>query len=174
MINIVIKSENFKLVMLDRNIVEEISSFVAYQSNTGSFLPSIIRPVELWINRLNKGELWGKDNGYLAILDNKNALIGLVWHFSHGIEFSLELGINIFKPSERGKGIGSKVINAYTEYLFNTYFINRLQYNMAENNLPSERVAKKCGFQYEGMMRKAIFIRGKWHNLKLYSKLRGE
>jgi RimJ/RimL family protein N-acetyltransferase len=43
-----------------------------------------------------------------------------------------------------------------------------------EGNLGSSRVAEKCGFTYEGTMRKATFNQGEYHSLRLYSLLREE
>ncbi len=42
------------------------------------------------------------------------------------------------------------------------------------NNEGSQAVLKKCGFQFEGVMRKAIFHQGRNQDIQLYSLLREE
>jgi len=68
----------------------------------------------------------------------------------------------------------SEALLLFCAYMFSIRPINRIQVNMMEGNIASERVAIKCGFTYEGTMRKATFNQGEYHNLKLYSLLREE
>ncbi len=168
------KFENYSLNMIDEESIEEICKYSHNIEKVGTYFSTKIRPKEYWLDKLRKFELWTDNNGYLTINDSKNNIIGLVWHFKHNIHSSFELGINLFQDAFRGKGIGRGALMSYSEYLFDSYDINRLQYNMVEDNVASENLAIKCGFKYEGTQRKALYIRGNWHNLKLYSKLKGE
>lgn len=172
--NSILNFDDYFLCMLDEKLIYKICETTFNIENVGLFFSTKIKQKEYWINKLKNNEIWNDKNGYLVITDKEENVIGLIWHFVHCIESSFELGINIFNKKHRGKGLGEKALNGYSEYLFNTYDINRLQYNMVEGNIQSEELALKCGFTYEGTQRKALFIRGKWNNLKLYSKLRGE
>jgi RimJ/RimL family protein N-acetyltransferase len=61
-----------------------------------------------------------------------------------------------------------------TDYLFLTKDIRRIQATTDIRNIASQRVLEKAGFQREGTLRKAGFIRGQWQDDYLYSILREE
>jgi RimJ/RimL family protein N-acetyltransferase len=173
--NKVMKFDKFALVMFDENVVQQLTECTQNIKNIGPNFTLKLKPIEYWLNKLKQGQIWTDKNGYLALVDDKNKVFGVIWHFSHGIEASFEIGINIVLPEYRnGQGYGTLALDAYCKYLFDTYPINRLQYNMIEDNIPSEKLAIKTGFSFEGIQRKSLFILGEWRDVKLYSKLRGE
>lgn len=173
--NKVIEFEEFSLNTFDENLIEQLTEHSQLIENTGSNFTVKIKSKEYWVNRLKNNELWTDQNGYLALIDNDNKVFGVIWHFSHGIQSSFEIGINIVLPTHRnGQGFGTKALTKYCDYLFDAYPINRLQYNMVTDNIASEKLAIKAGFKLEGIQRKSLFIRGSWKDVKLYSKLRGE
>ena len=173
--NIVMEKDSFVLALLDKDLIVKIQNITTDIENIGAFFSTKINTTQHWINKLDANELWTKKSGYLALVDKETSKpFGVIWNFSHAIDNSYEIGINIFDNKFQGKGIGAEALSSYCHYLFLTYPINRLQYNMIEENLASEKIAKKVGFVYEGTQRKALFIRGKWKNLKLYSLLREE
>lgn len=83
------------------------------------------------------------------------------------------IGINLL-PSQRGKGYGSESQALMAEYLFKTYPIMRVEASTDITNIPEQRSLEKAGFTREGVMRKAQWRDGDWHDLVVYSKLRGE
>jgi RimJ/RimL family protein N-acetyltransferase len=60
------------------------------------------------------------------------------------------------------------------DYLFLSKPIVRIQAHTNVRNMASQRVLEKAGFRKEGIVRKRIFIRGKWRDEFLYSVLREE
>jgi RimJ/RimL family protein N-acetyltransferase len=60
------------------------------------------------------------------------------------------------------------------DYLFLSRDLVRIQAHTDVNNLASQKVLVKVGFQKEGMIRKGAFIRGKWRDFYLFSILREE
>ena len=58
----------------------------------------------------------------------------------------------VLAPEHRGKGYGVEDIT----------------------NIPEQRALEKAGFTREGVLRKAQWRNGDWHDLVVYSKLRGE
>lgn len=83
------------------------------------------------------------------------------------------IGINLL-PSQRSKGYGSEAQKLLAEYLFRTYPIMRVEAATDITNIPEQRSLEKAGFTREGVLRKAQWRDGDWHDLVLYSKLRGE
>ena len=111
----------------------------------------------------------------MLIVSPDGEYIGELIYFK-GLDYQsgYEVGYELFSPEFSGKGYMSEALLLFCAYMFSVYPINRIQVNTMEGNKASARVAEKCGFTYEGTMRKATFHQGKYHNLRLYSLLREE
>lgn len=83
------------------------------------------------------------------------------------------IGLSI-AASERGKGYGSEAQRLLARYLFDTYPIARVEASTDITNIPEQRALEKAGFVREGVLRQAQWRAGTWHDLMVYSKLRGE
>jgi aminoglycoside 6'-N-acetyltransferase len=83
------------------------------------------------------------------------------------------IGIHLV-PEQRGKGYGAEAQKLLAEYLFSTYPIARVEASTDIENTAEQRSLEKAGFTREGVLRKAQWRRGDWHDLVMYSKLRGE
>ncbi len=77
-------------------------------------------------------------------------------------------------PSERSKGYATEAATIIVDYLFLTKDIVRIQADTSTENLASQKVLEKVGFQKEGIIRKHYFSSGKWRDSYLYSILREE
>ncbi len=65
-------------------------------------------------------------------------------------------------------------LSLFVDYLFKTKNINRIEVRILPENKPSEKVALRCGFMFEGAARQAIFHQGTHSDLNQYSLLRKE
>jgi aminoglycoside 6'-N-acetyltransferase len=83
------------------------------------------------------------------------------------------LGIAL-APEHRGKGFGVEAQRLLAEYLFSVYPIMRVEAASDITNSAELRALEKAGFTREGVLRKAQWRNGDWHDLVIYSKLRGE
>lgn len=83
------------------------------------------------------------------------------------------LGI-VLAPEQRGKGYGVEAQQLLAEYLFAVYPIMRVDATTDSANRAEQRALEKAGFTREGILRKAQWRSGDWHDLVVYSKLRGE
>lgn len=89
-------------------------------------------------------------------------------------EASIAYNIGILlDPEQRGKGYGVEAQRLLTEYLFSTYLIMRVEASTDVTNIPEQRALEKAGFQRDSVMRKAQWRSGEWHDIAIYSKLRG-
>jgi RimJ/RimL family protein N-acetyltransferase len=122
-----------------------------------------------------KTGFWGENKGTALIVDQEEKIIGVLW-FSKIVPYfdSLELSYIIFKEKERGKGYMTESLSLFSAYLFATKKINRLQLSIPDYHRASIAVAQKCGYTFEGIARQAVFNRGKYTDLCLYSLLREE
>jgi ribosomal-protein-serine acetyltransferase len=72
-----------------------------------------------------------------------------------------------------GKGVTTKALLAMCNYFFNDLNFNKLFLRVHPNNLPSRKVAEKCGFEIEGTLRKDYKTSsGELVDLIYYGKLR--
>lgn len=73
-----------------------------------------------------------------------------------------------------GKGYMTEAAKQIIAYGFNELDLERIQARCFVANKGSARVMEKAGMTFEGIMRKAMFAKGKFHDLKLYSILSDE
>ena len=65
-------------------------------------------------------------------------------------------------------------LTAVLDYAFSTMQMNRLEAFVMPMNIPSIRLLEKLGFKNEGLMREYGYWRGEFHDLQLYSILKGD
>lgn len=148
---------------------------------------------ELWSDVANRGEYYPVDvpsqvdfrkkfneHGYmedrhgtfLVWADDK--IVGSISFFKAMYFDGLEIAYILFDRSSRNKGYMSEALALLVKYLFATKKINRLQLTVFPGNVASRKVAERCGFVREGVVRGAIFHAGTNADLEMYSLLRGE
>ncbi|MGH9125617.1 MAG: GNAT family N-acetyltransferase [Acidimicrobiales bacterium] len=86
---------------------------------------------------------------------------------------ALNLGISIL-PAYRGRGYGSEAQRLLAEYLFSSRLVERLEAGTDVENLAEQRALEKAGFHREGVLRHAQFRGGRWRDVVLFSRLRGD
>lgn len=108
------------------------------------------------------------------IIEKKDGTrIGTIAHWLAQPERFLEIGYDVIR-SERGKGYGTKAVQLMVDYLFLSKNVARIQALTDVRNKASQRVLEKAGFQKEGTLRKAGFVRGHKTDAYLYSVIREE
>jgi RimJ/RimL family protein N-acetyltransferase len=118
------------------------------------------------------------DHGMLLVATKAGEVVGdvsyrLVKHGGGLANRVYEIGITI-APAQRGKGYGAEAQRLLATYLFATYPIARVQATTDSTNLAEQRALERAGFTREGVLRQAQFRAGDWHDVVMYSKLRGE
>ena len=86
--------------------------------------------------------------------------------------FSVEIGYWLGEEFW-GRGIATEVLAAVTEYAFQTLGMIRVYAEVFEWNAASMRVLEKCGFEREGVLRKAAMKDRKLIDQIVYAKVRG-
>ncbi|MCZ7668241.1 MAG: GNAT family N-acetyltransferase [Chloroflexi bacterium] len=87
--------------------------------------------------------------------------------------FNAALGYDLTKRHWR-QGIMCEALTAVLDYAFTTMQMNRLEAFVMPQNKPSSQLLEKLGFQNEGLMREYGYWRGGFHDLELYSLLKGD
>lgn len=124
------------------------------------------------------GLLDPRGGALIVIKSETDDIIGSVSYHQvrHGPnEGSVAYNIGItLSPDQRGKGYGTEAQRLFAAYLFSTYTVMRVEASTDVTNIAEQRALEKAGFTREGVMRKAQWRSGAWHDLIMYSKLGGE
>jgi RimJ/RimL family protein N-acetyltransferase len=64
-----------------------------------------------------------------------------------------EVGIDLWDPSDRGRGIGSEAVTLLVSHLFAREGAHRVQATTDVDNAAMRRSLAKCGFRLEGVLR---------------------
>jgi RimJ/RimL family protein N-acetyltransferase len=76
-------------------------------------------------------------------------------------------------PEARGQGSGTQAQRLLADYLFATTSANRVEAATDVDNLPEQRALEKAGFSLDGVLKGAQYRAGAWHDLAIYSVVRG-
>jgi RimJ/RimL family protein N-acetyltransferase len=118
---------------------------------------------------------WAEESGTLLIIDGEERIAGHILFFKPSpYQSSYELGYRIYSPEDQGKGYMSEAVSLLVAFLFETRRVDRIQATTLPGNVPSQKVLERCGFQFEGVMRKAIFHQGWSQDLRLYAIIRDD
>ena len=118
------------------------------------------------------------EHGRLVVVDKSGQTVGgvsfiAVFHGPPPSNRVYNIGIDI-DPAHRRRGYGSEAQALLARYLFETYTVERVEASTDVENIPEQRALERAGFTREGVLRHAQWRAGAWHDVCLYSKLRGE
>lgn len=80
----------------------------------------------------------------------------------------------MLSPEYWGKGIMTEVLRAVLGYAFHVVGLNRVQADVFDGNIASERVLAKCGMQLEGIARQKYYKNGRFIDAAQYAVLRSD
>ena len=83
---------------------------------------------------------------------------------------NVEIGYWI-NPNYWGKGIMSKIIPMFCQYLFQYYDIHKIYAIVISDNISSIKILQKCGFYKEGYFKDYIFKNNKYYDAVFFSLL---
>jgi RimJ/RimL family protein N-acetyltransferase len=151
----------------NKNVVKYMSCSVPY--------PYKQKDASTWINRCeNKEKKKIKDEYPFAIelKLEKRIIGGIALHEIDSSSKRAEIGYWVGEKYWR-KGIVSEAAEALLNFSFNKLKLNRVYAFVATQNIASNRLAKKLGFKYEGMLRKhSMSSLGKINDLYVYGLLK--
>jgi [ribosomal protein S5]-alanine N-acetyltransferase len=123
-------------------------------------------------NCLKQKEEFGKPMKW-QVRTNDGALAGsITLHNYHGKDSHKdEIGYWIGK-AHRNKGLMTDTIKTFSNLASEYYGIIRIEATIFDYNIASQKVVEKCGFIYEGTLKKAYFKDGKYIDGKLYALIK--
>ena len=135
------------------------------------------KPRPLAENLADGKRMVGPDRGALLVVRIEDeAIIGEVsWHtvgYGPNQESrALNIGVALM-PDARGFGHGTEAQRLLAELLFDRYDIERVEASTDVDNLAEQRSLEKAGFTREGVLRRAQFRGGDYHDLVGFSIVR--
>ncbi|MBS4174668.1 GNAT family protein [Bacillus sp. FJAT-49736] len=147
---------------------EEVTKYVTW--DTHRTLSDAREFVEFVLNQYESKKVspWGieyKENGRLI-----GTIDFVSWQPKH---HTAEIGY-VVSQEYWGQGIATEAAKKVIEFGFKEMDLVRIQARCFVENIGSSRVMEKAGMFYEGILRKSAFIKGKHHDLKVYSILKDE
>ncbi len=98
-------------------------------------------------------------------IEDKKRIIGMI-NFSNitmGVFLSTTVGYKL-DEFEQHKGYMTEALKAAIIIVFKELKLHRVEANIMPHNKPSLELAKRLGFEYEGLAKKYLKINGKWED----------
>lgn len=102
-------------------------------------------------------QVWGGASVYEVDLDQARAAVGY-W----------------LAPDARGRGVATRTLRLLARWTFDHLAVARLELTCAPDNVASQRVAERCGFVREGVLRSHMRFKGGRRDTMVFSLLPGE
>ena len=173
-----IRSNRVRLRAVRRDDLEVLAEHVNDLDFKGEYNDFGLRDTEYFEQAFAQDGMLNPLNSTLVVTLSDDQIIGTVSYRTvryGGNEGSRAYSIGIGLDVEyRGKGYGVEAQQLLADYLFSTYTVVRVEATTDVENLAEQRALEKAGFRREGVLRQAQWRNGAWHDMIMYSKLRGE
>lgn len=109
-----------------------------------------------------------------VILDDDGAVVGRITlrGIVHGALWSCAMGYWV-SPDVGGRGYATQAVAAATEHAFDRLGLHRVQAETLVDNLRSQRVLEKNGYERFGMAPGYLHIAGEWRDHVMFQRLAG-
>jgi RimJ/RimL family protein N-acetyltransferase len=124
----------------------------------------------IWLDRYESARVDGSAEGFAAV-DASGAFVGL--GLAPMIDLAsgeVELGY-IVAPAARGRGAATAILDLLTSWAFTSAGALRIVLIIDVTNAASERVAQRCGYTREGVLRSLYLKPGRRINAAIWSRL---
>jgi RimJ/RimL family protein N-acetyltransferase len=127
------------------------------------------RFAEAWLARYEEGRRDGTREAF-AILDDERVLGLAVAPAIDPEARELELGY-LVAPEARGRGVATWALRALTNWAFIELGALRAELLISVENVASKRVAERCGYELEGVLRSRYVKPGRREDTEIWSRL---
>ena len=80
----------------------------------------------------------------------------------------------VLNPRYWNRGLASEALTAVMHFAFERLGVHRVEARYMKDNLASRRVMEKCGMRFEGVLRAAIFAKGRYEDVGVCACLSDE
>jgi ribosomal-protein-serine acetyltransferase len=114
------------------------------------------------------------DNGFNACLVVDGALAGVFgFHSIDWVHRRTTIGYWLAERAQ-GRGLATRAVAALIDHAFAEWDLHRVEIRAAVGNARSRAVCERLGLTFEGELREAERVRGRYHDLAVYSALAQE
>ena len=170
-----LRGDVIELRLIRENDLVPLYDLLSNLDTRGSYFPLGVMSEPTLAAKFNKNGFWDQEEGMLLMVNDTDEIVGEIEYFPiiHYLQ-GYEISYQVFGSQYAGKGYTTDAVNLLVDYLFGRKRVNRMQLNIHPSNTPSKKVAEKCGFTFEGLMRGCWFHQGEYHDLEIWSLLRDE
>jgi RimJ/RimL family protein N-acetyltransferase len=170
-----LQGENVRLRVIRSADLDLLQERLSDLSTRGDYFPIGLPSEPSLRSAFDKSGFWSENEGMLLITGRDGDVVGEIEFYPIADYLQgYELSYQLFGAQHTGRGYTSEAVTLLVRYLFDCRRVNRMQLTIHPDNTASRRVAQKCGFTLEGVMRGCWFRRGTYHDLELWSLLRDE
>ncbi len=173
-----LRGERVDLRPIEEGDLDQIEAWEADPNFKGEYNSFGLQTAMYIRNAFAQHGFLSDDHGRLLILNKSGEPVGDIGYrvVKHGGGIAnrvYEIGITV-APEHRRRGFGAEAQDLFVAYLFATYAIARVQATVDVENVAEQRALERAGFTREGVLRQAQFRGGSWHDVVMYSKVRGD
>jgi RimJ/RimL family protein N-acetyltransferase len=125
-----------------------------------------------WLERYDQPD--GRRAGFAIVDEAGGEFLGMAALVTLDLDGREAEAGYIVAPSARGRGIASRALTLLTEWALDELGLERVELRITVDNEPSIRVAEKCGYEREGVLRSLHFKQGRRHDMAVYARLARE
>ena len=123
-----------------------------------------------WLAMYEEGRRLGTREAF-AIVNDADEFLGLTMLPTYNAETrTAELGY-VVAPHARGQGVAQEALRLLTDFAINDLHMQRLELLISVENDASKRVARRCGYSHEGVLRSMEFKQGTREDIEIWSRL---
>lgn len=123
----------------------------------------------IWLDRYEEGRTDGSREAFAIDEDGKFLGLALAPRIEHDAR-TAELGY-VIAPAARGRGVATEALRQLTEWAFSDRGMLRLELLISVENAASKRVAERCGYAREGILRSLHVKEGVREDTEIWSRL---
>jgi RimJ/RimL family protein N-acetyltransferase len=130
--------------------------------------------LESWLSRYEDGWVDETRAGFAIRPASGGAVIGFAAYVSLDLAAQEgEIGYAV-APDGRGRGVATRAVDLLTRWGFEMLGLERIELWIDVRNEASARVAERCGYRLDGVLRSVHFKEGRRQNFGIWSRLAGD
>jgi RimJ/RimL family protein N-acetyltransferase len=122
-----------------------------------------------WLGRYDQGD--GSRAGFAVIDEADGRFLGMAALVTLDLDGRQAEAGYIVSPQARGRGVASRALTLLTDWALGELGLERVELRITDGNEASMRVAEKCGYVREGVLRSVHFKQGERSDVVVYSRL---
>jgi RimJ/RimL family protein N-acetyltransferase len=127
-----------------------------------------------WLDRYEQGHEDGTRAGFAIVDEADGTFLGLAALVQVDREGRQAEAGYIVAPQARGRGLAGHALGLLTEWALGELELERVELRITTNNVASMRVAERCGFVREGVLRSVHLKQGLRSDVAVYSRLESD